>query len=285
MKKMKILIVIFVIIISLFFLLRLKPKTPSPTSTSQPSAEGFLFMDDYEDNPEIVENNLEIWMQVIRDTKKGNYWSEKVHWLEGAKSIGKGYQVDPGMGNAIVTSDVSHSGNKSVEMTVSGVPSEYTYVVSYLARYIRNQSKIKDGVYEIGVWFYVPKGNTPVIVFGMENHPSWLNQYFAYAGVKTEDGSIYFMDDNKMVTIGNVNFQYDTWFKMWIVWDIRKERFTLYYKSPTEEKTFDVDQVWGSGPNLSYIGYQAFNFYAGAGNIHRDKQKFYVDDLYAKMID
>lgn len=268
-----------IVTIFIFIPFGLKPKPPSATPGT------FLFMDDYEDNPEITKTSHELWMQIIEDTKEGNYWADQEHWLENAKSVGKKYAIDHEMGDATITTDVTHSGTRSVEITVSKVPPEWYYVSSLLARYFRDQSLYRDGVYEVGVWFYVPEGNVPSIVFGMENHPSWLKQSFAYAGINTEDGSVYATDDNERITIGNVDFQYNTWFKMWIVWDIRTEEFTLHYKSPTEEKTFEVDWVWVSGCNWAYWGYKAFNFYAGGVNLQTEnKQRFYVDDFYAKVV-
>jgi len=259
------------------FLLSRKPKPPPPPTGT------FLFMDTYEDEPTITKTTHDLWMEVIKDTKKGDYWADNVHWLECAKSAEKKYAIDPEMGNAKLAS-LAHNGSRSVEVEVASVPSEYTYVSALLARYFRTQSLIADALYDVGCWFYVPKGNIPIVVFGMENHPSWVTQYFAYAGIQTEDGSIFVMDKNQMLRIGNVDFQFDSWFKLWLVWDIRQQNFELHYKSRVEERKFAVNWVWVSNWNVAYIGYRAFNFYAGAGNTSGSKQKFYVDDFYAQVV-
>jgi len=283
-KVVIIVVVILTILISSSFLLILR-RQPKSEESPPPQVGEFLFIDTYEDSPTITETTHDLWTQVIADTKKGNYWADEVHWLENAKSAEKSYAIDPEMGQATITSSTAHNGTRSVMMDVSAVPPDYTYSSCLLARYIRNQSLIVDAVYEVGAWFYVPAGNVPVIVFGMENHPSWVTQYFAYAGIETENGTVFAMDDNLRIPVGSVNFQHDTWFKLWITWDLRAQNFTLNYKSPTEEKTFQVDWTWKSGGNLAYIGYKAFNFYAGAGNLQSAKsQKFYVDDFYAKVV-
>jgi hypothetical protein len=92
-------------------------------------------MDNYEDNPIITKTTHELWMKIIRDTKKGNYWTDQ-HWLEIAKQNKKGqYRIDPTLGEATLTDEVAHEGKKSVEITVSEVPEEYIYYTSLLARY------------------------------------------------------------------------------------------------------------------------------------------------------
>jgi hypothetical protein len=128
MKRWKILIIVVILIISVF-LLRLKPKLlPHPPGK-------FFFMDNYEDNPIITKTTHELWMKIIRDTKKGNYWTDQ-HWLEIAKQNKKGqYRIAPTLGEATLTDEVAHEGKKSVEITVSEVPEEYIYYTSLLARY------------------------------------------------------------------------------------------------------------------------------------------------------
>lgn len=280
--KLLLLILIAITAIFVFFLLRPKPE-PQPTGT-------FLFMDNYEDNPTITKTTHELWVQVINATKKDNYWSDQEHWFEMGKTNEAGkYRIDPTLGDAIVTSGLAHGGIKSVEITSSEAPPEHKNCFIALARYIRNQSLIKDGVYEVGVWFYVPDGTNPIVLIAMENHPSWLVQHFAYAGVDTENGDIgAWVDGAKpdFKPIGKVNFQHDTWFKLWITFYTDEKKFDVGYSSSTEEKAFEVNETWTSYGNIAYIGYKAFNFYTGIVNPSgRPEQKLYVDDFYAKVVD
>lgn len=282
------------------FLLYLKPKPPPPTEpqTEKPLAgepppksyEKFLFMNDYENNPTITKTTHDLWMKIIDDTKKGNYWPDQEHWVEIGKINNRGqYSIDPMLGEAAVTTNVAYSNKKSAWITASEVPSEHKNCFISLAHYIRNQSLIRDGIYEIGAWFYVPEGKNPIVFIAMENHPSWLIQDFAYAGVDAENGNIgVWVDGAKpdFKPISKVDFQHNRWFKLWITFNTGEKKFKVGYKSSIEEKDLDIAEVWTSYGNISYMGYKAFNFYTGVVNsFGRPQQKLYVDDFYAKVLD
>jgi len=285
-----ILIAVCLIAIAMTFLLRPKPKLPPQTELPPQPSGKFLFIDDYEENPIITKTTHELWMKVIDDTKKGNYWSDQEHRLEIGKTNNKGqYKIDPLFGGATVTTNITHGGIRSVEITASEAPPEHKNCFVALAHYIRNQSLIRDGIYELGAWFYVPEGNNPIVLIGMENHPSWLIQDFAYAGVDTENGNIgAWVNGAKpdFKPISKVNFQHNKWFKLWITFHTGEKKFEVGYSSPGEEKTLEVDGIWTSYANMAYIGYKAFNFYTGVVNTSgRAEQKLYVDDFYAKAVD
>jgi len=255
------------------------------------TTEGFLFMDTYEDNPTIIKVTPQLWLKLTEDSRAGDYWCDQVHWLEiGYMDENGTYKIDnPNLGDAKVTTYVARKGTRSVESTIFEVPSGCVEAQTCIARYFRNQSIVKDGVYEVGAWFYVPKGYTPYYVhISMENHLSWMRGYFIHIGVNPESSELVVATRRfpECEVIDKVNFQYDTWFKLWIVYNTKELiKYTAGYKSPIEEKTFELDKAYIAGPDPSYYGLPAFNFYATGHNLlGRAEQKLYVDDFYAKVV-
>ena len=296
--------IIIIITLSVVVLLVTRPRpsqepTPEPTPepipepTPEPTGK-VLFLDNYEKEQKIVKTTSENWKEFSNDAKKGNYWSDTTYWLEIGKVEQSGkYTLDPSLGDFRVTDRVAYNGNNSVELTIYETPPGYVEHGAGLARYIRNTSMAKDGVYEIGAWFYVPAGNTPrYIHVSIENHLTWTKGYLVHVGVDPETNKIITWvqseGDKRLVweTIGEVDFQYDTWFKLWIIYDTRKPTtFEIGYKSPTEEKTFWSDRLIVQGMMISFIGLPSFNFYAGALNTQESPtQKVYVDDFYVNYM-
>lgn len=307
--------IIIILIAVVFFIVRPRPSqepngTPTPEPSPEPAPEpspepapepapeptgNFLFLDTYEDNPTIVETTPEKWREFSNDARKNrDYWSDITYWLEiGKVEQGGKYSVDHSLGEASITTKVTYSGKKSIELTLYETPSGYVEHGAALARYIRNTSVATDGVYEIGVWFYVPAGYTPRYVHvSIEDHLTWTKGYLVHAGVDPESNKIVAWVQSEGDTrfiwepIGEIDFHYDTWFKLWITYDTQKPTtYEIGYKSPTEEKIFRTDKLIVQGMALGFIDLPSFNFYAGAANVPgRPEQKLYVDDFYVKDI-
>jgi hypothetical protein len=297
------LVIIIGLILTLFLLgLRLNFLSPSdiPLSTEPPiekppaeelPSDTFLFTDTYEENPTITKTNHDLWVKFTSDAKNGNYWADQVRWLEvGTIPLGKKYQLAPPLGEAKVIEELSHEGKKSTELTIYKVPEGYIQANVGVARYFRDKSIVRDGTYEVGAWFYVPKGYTPYYVHvSIENHLSWKKGYFAHIGVNPEDSTVVVADQHNIPEtkiVDNISFQYETWFKLWIMYDSKNPTELVGgYKSPTEEKTWELDVPWVIGPDLAYVDLPGFNFYATGHNLPgRPRQKLYVDDFYVKIV-
>ena len=218
----------------------------------------------------------------------GNCWIEEENWLEvGIVDAARKYKLAPDMGDADITSEIAHEGEKSAKIVSYEIPSGYKELFAAAAHYVRRQSGIKEGVYEVGAWFYVPTDRDPLVIVGMEYHPSWIIQYFAYAAIDARDGSVLVPNPEGWTKVGQVEFEYNNWFKLWVIFDIAgdKEKFSIGYKSSSGVETFEGD-VWVGYYNPAYIGYKAFNFYAGlVGFNDRGGQEVYVDDFYARKIE
>ena len=141
------------------------------------------------------------------------------------------YAIAPSLGEAEIIDKAAHSGSKSVELTISEVPSEYIQVNNGLARYLRNPSVVKDGVYEIGAWFYVPSEYDPYYVHVSIENRLRFNSYFLHCGVNPEDNEVVVLVEREggwiggmfdVKSLGTIDFQYDTWFKLWVVVDTQK---------------------------------------------------------------
>lgn len=284
-----VLVLIMVLAVAIFRLFRREVETPPLLAQYLP------FLDTYEDAPTFTKTTPDIWNAMVASSRKGDYWSDRVYWLEiGGVATEKGYKLENiTLGDAKVVSKLSHEGNKSVEITIHKTP-EGIYANNVgLARYIRNKTTLADGVYEFGAWFYVPRGYTPYFVhIGLENHLSWTKPHFMYAGVNPEDSEyvVAYREEGiyKTKSIDTIDFQYDTWFKIWILYDTRNPaKYTAGYKSPTEEKTYNLDvELIGGFEPLSYAGAEGFNIYATFHNLPgRNEQKMYVDDFYTKRIE
>ena len=134
-----------------------------------------LFMESYENETTIRKATPQNLRKMVEDALRGGYWGEKERWLEvGAIDPERNYKLVPELGDA--------------EITDEAVPSSYNETFVCIAHYVRNQSKIKEGTYEVEAWFYVPEGNYPLVVLGMEYHPSWIIQYFAHPAIDMKDG-------------------------------------------------------------------------------------------------
>lgn len=303
--------IIIILLAVVFFIARPRPsrepdETPTPEPSPEPSPEpapepapeptgNYLFLDTYEDNPTIVETTPEKWREFSTDAKKEDYWGDSTYWLEIGKVEQSGkYHIDHSLGEAVITDRFAYKGTKSVEITITETPSGFVYHGPGLARYIRNVSVAKEGVYEIGAWFYVPSGNTPrYIHVSIENHLTWTKGYLVHAGVDPETNQIVTWVQSEGDTrfiwepLGEIDFQFDTWFKLWIIYDTQNPAtFEVGYKSPIEEKTFETDKLLLQGMMLGFIDLPSFNFYAGALNTPgKPEQILYVDDFYAKKLE
>jgi len=291
-KTIAIVLVVMVVAVIAGAIVWRRTRTPPPPPTPTPTV-GFLFMDAYEDAPTFRKTTPELWRRLTDDSKAGDYWCDQEHWLEIGNIVeGGGYRIDnPDLGDAKVVEWISHGGNKAVESIIYEVPSGYLQSQTCVARYLRDPAVVRDGVYEVGAWFYVPKGHTPYYVHvAMENHLSWTKGYFAHFGVNPENGELVHAVNvggvPQLRVIGKVDFQYDTWFKLWIIYDTRElTKYTAGYKSTVEEKTFEIDEVFIAGPDPAYQDLPGFNFYATGHNLPgRTEQKLYVDDFYAKVV-
>ena len=218
----------------------------------------------------------------------GNYWIEEENWLEvGIIDTTRKYKLAPDMGDASITSEIAYEGEKSAKIVSYEVPPGYKELFAAVAHYVRKQSSVKEGIYEVGAWFYIPKNKDPLVIVGMEYHLSWIIQYFAYAAIDARDGSVLVPNSRGWTKVGQVKFEYDNWFKLWVTFDITgsKEKFSIGYKSSSEVKTFEGD-VWVGYYNPAYKGYKAFNFYAGLVNFDdRGRQEVYLDNFYARKIE
>jgi len=292
--KIKLFILILIVAIVVFFFLYSSDTRPELIGSPHPIGT-VLFMDTYENEPEITKTTHDLWMKFTDDAKnKKDYWADEMFWLESGRVEESGrYRVDPSMGEIVVTEGIAHEGIRSAEVTIAEVSGGNICTFGGPCHYIRNPNKAVDGVYEVGAWFYVPSGQKPRNVqVAIEDHLYWKEGHLAHGGVDPETGTVGFWSCSKgqmlpdWGSIGTVDFQYDTWFKIWIVYDTRKTDFEVHYKSPTEEKTFITNGLCFQGPMLGvWRGVQSFNFYAGAKNVENEKkQKLYADDFYAKVV-
>ena len=227
--------------------------------------------------------------EAVRDcVLRGNCWIEKENWLEvGMTNEVRKYELAPDMGDASIASEIAYEGEKSVKIVSYEIPPGYRELIVAVAHYVRRQSSVKEGIYEVGAWFYVPEDRDPLVIVGMEYHPSWIIQYFAYAAIDARDGSVLVPNPKGWTKVGQVEFEYNKWFEVWVTFDITgsKERFSIGYKSSSEEKTFEGD-VWVGYYNPHYKGHKAFNFYAGLVSFdNRGEQEVYLDDFYARRIE
>jgi len=279
-----IIIAIIVLVLLSYFIFFKARRVPEPFSPGT-----YIFEDTYEGNPVIKVMTQNEWMQMSSDSIKGNYWRDSERWLEkGWIEEGGRYMFDARPSTAIVVSGVAHSGSKSTEITIPEAPPGYVMTGRALARYVRNQSLVREGRYEVGAWLYIPEESYPIIYLSMEDHPSWIEFYIVNVALDTKDGSIGFYNEDYAkgpTTIGKIDFQHETWFKLWISYNTNEKRYTIGYKSLAEEKTFEVNKLWTGRFNLVFIGYAAFNFYVGGNNLSgENEQKLYIDDFYAKAL-
>ena len=219
---------------------------------------------------------------------RGDCWIEKESWLEvGIIDAARKYKLAPDMGDASITSEIAYEGEKSAKIVSYEVPPGYKELFAAVAHYVRRQFIIKEDVYEVGAWFYVPGNKDPLVIVGMEYHPSWVVQYFAYAAIDTRDGSVLVPNPEGWTKVGQVEFEYNNWFKLWVIFDLTgdKEKFSIGYKSSSGVETFEGD-VWVGYCNPAYMGYKAFNFYAGLVSLdNRGGQELYLDNFYARKVD
>jgi len=219
---------------------------------------------------------------------RGNCWIEEENWLEvGLTDMERKYELSPDMGDANIASEIVYEGEKSAKIVSHEIPQGYKELFVAVAHYVRKQSLIKEAIYEVGAWFYVPENKDPLVIIGMEYHPSWIIQYFAYVAIDTRNGSVLVPNPKGWTKVGQVEFEYNNWFKLWVIFDITgsKEKFSIGYKSSYEVKTFKGD-VWVGYFNPAYKGYKAFNFYAGLVSFDgRGDQEVYLDNFYARKIE
>ena len=247
---------------------------------------------DWENRFESVENFRKTTATGLRKAvedciQRGNCWIEEENWLEvGITNMARKYELSPDLGDASVTSEIAYEGERSAKIVSYKIPPGYKELVAAVAHYVRKQSSVKEGIYEVGAWFYVPENKDPLAIIGMEYHPSWIIQYFAYAAIDARDGSVLVPNPKGWTKVGQVEFEYNNWFKLWVTFDVTgsKEKFSIGYKSSSEVKTFEGD-VWVGYYNPAYIGYKALNFYAGLVSFgNRGEQQIYLDIFYAKEI-
>ena len=219
---------------------------------------------------------------------RGNCWIEEENWLEvGITDTARRYKLAPDMADANITSEIAYEGERSAKIVSYEIPPDYKELFAAVAHYVRKQSSVKEGIYEVGAWFYVPENKDPLAIIGMEYHPSWIIQYFAYAAIDARNGSVLVPNSKGWTKVGQVEFEYNNWFKLWVTFDITgsKEKFSIGYKSSSEIKTFEGD-VWVGYYNPAYKGYKAFNFYAGLVSFNdREGQEIYLDNFYARKIE
>ena len=219
---------------------------------------------------------------------RGDCWIEEENWLEvGVTDTARRYELAPDMGDVNVTSRIAYEGEKCARIVSHEIPSGYRELIAAVAHYVRNQCNVIEGKYEVGAWFYVPENKDPLVIIGMEYHPSWVIQYFAYAAVDARDGSVLVPNPKGWTKVGQVEFKHNSWFKLWVTFDIAgsKEKFSIGYKSTSEVKNFEGD-VWVGFYNPAYKWYKAFNFYAGLVSFYdRGAQEVYLDNFYIKGIE
>ena len=219
---------------------------------------------------------------------RGDCWIEEENWLEvGLTDTARNYELAPDMADASVTPEIAYEGERSAKIASYEIPQGYKELFACVAYYVRNQSSVKEGIYEVGAWFYVPRNRDPLVIIGMEYHPSWIIQYFAYAAIDVRDSSVLVPNPQGWTKVGKVGFESNNWFKLWVTFDLTgsKEKFLIGYKSSSEEKIFEAD-VWVGYYNPAYKGYRAFNFYAGLVSFNdRGGQVVYLDNFYARKIE
>jgi len=274
------------LIIGIICTMLLIPCSFTVESRNDEWSGSILFMDSYENETTIRKATPQDLRKMVEDALfRGDYWGEKERWLEvGAIDPERKYKLVPELGDAEITDEVAHKGIKSVRIISYEVPSSYNETFVCIAHYVRNQSKIKEGTYEVGAWFYVPEGNYPLVVLGMEYHPSWIVQYFAYPAIDMKDGSVLVANARGWTKVGKVKAKHNEWFKLWILFDTKeRNKFSFGYESSLEEETFEGDK-WIGYFNPAYKNYSAFNFYAGTVNsIGRGKQEIYMDDFRVRI--
>jgi len=295
LSKKSIAIVVIVIAVSvtaLYIMWRRSRFLPLPPI---PPAKDLLIVDNYEDNPSFLETDTDLWVKLHNDAREGDYWADRTHWSEvGLIAENGGYHADPEYGDAKIVGNPVLNGSRSAELTIYETPQGYISHLVSVARYIRNSSVVGDGIYEVGAWFYVPSGYNPFYVhIAMENHLNWQTGYLIHAGVNPEDSTFVVVARGnastpfQMEVIATIDFQYDTWFKLWIVYNTRDlTEYTCGYTSTVENRTFDLDKALISGWEPVYNGSPGFNFYATGHNLpDRPEQKLYVDDFYVRVIE
>ncbi|UCD13541.1 MAG: hypothetical protein JSW60_08290 [Thermoplasmatales archaeon] len=281
MKNKYILIILALLLFAVVFF---RPKRREGTPINY---DDFLFFDDYEENPIINPMTREEWDAMIDNTKVGRYQNDNKHWLErGWVNDEWQYRFDTRSSTATVNGEISHQGKKSAEITIPTVPAGYLIVGRYLARYFRDPDSIFDGIFEVGAWYYIPKDNFPILYLSMEDHPTWTKFYIINIALDTSDGTLFVYYTGYNQTLGRIDFQHDSWFKLWIIYNSNEKTFTCGYVSTSEEKTFHVEKPWIGHYNYAYIGYSAYNFYAGGNNLSHDaSQTLYIDEYYVKIVE
>lgn len=121
--KIKLLILILIVAIVVFFFLYSSDTRPELIGSPHPIGT-VLFMDTYEDEPEITKTTHDLWMKFTDDARnKKDYWADDMMWLEvGKVDENERYKIDPSMAEINFTSDAVHEGTKSVEVIITEVP-------------------------------------------------------------------------------------------------------------------------------------------------------------------
>ncbi len=123
---------------------------------------------------------------------RADCWVEEENWLE----VG-------------ITDELAYEGEKCAQIVSYEIPSGYEELFAAVAHYAREQSDVEEGVFETGAWFYVPDSKEPLAIIGMEYHPSWVIQYFAYAAIDARDGSVLVPNSQGWTRVGQVKFIHD----------------------------------------------------------------------------
>jgi len=235
------------------------------------------------------------WDAMMLDSQEGRYLNDDKHWLERGWLNDKWqYRFDSRSSTVMVTEESTFEGERahSVKITIPEVPTDYLLVCRLLARYLRNPELVFDGVFETGVWFYVPEGYYPIVYLSMEDHAltgpetAWEEFIITNIALDTSDGSLLVYHKGYNQTLGAVDFQHDNWFKLWILYNSDTKTYTCGYESTGEEKTYQIEEPWVAYNNYIFQGYIAYNFYAGGWNpSHDTSQIMYVDGFYTKIVE
>jgi len=253
-----------------------------------PPSEMFLFEDTYEDNPTFKEATTEEFEKMEKQWEQ--HPSDDIHWLEFGRAKGGlyGYILDYSVGSTTITDSVSRSGSKSLENIAFAVPEGHQQICVGPSRYFGNESLVDFELeYEVGAYFYVPEGYLTPCYVSLERFYQFKHTVGGFAIVPTPKGVglIIAWTINGYEHIGNVTFEPNTWFKLWLTTDIREDLILLVgYESATQKKTFEVMKQRADISSLAYTPRKMFFIYASILNYsHDETMKAYIDDFYAKV--
>ena len=282
MSKTKIFVGALIIVLVLMFI----PRLFKPKKEEVPIVGNVLFSENFEGSPTIQKMTHEEWMQMNEDTKARKYGRDDIYWLEMGWITDTGnYIFETRDSTATVTSEFAHDGKNSVFLSIPPNPEGYPLVGRWVVRYLRDLDKIVHGTYRTEAWFYIPSGETTIAHLHFEDHIDYkANHYFYLVLDPTQNCIGYFYEDwrfGKYEKLGDIDFKYDTWFKLWVVGETgQTQGWTAGYESIIENKTYTIDNVL-TAPHPGYKGLTSFNIYAGGLQLDGNSGSIFIDDFKA----